>query len=192
MSNERSPLLLNIVLVAVIALGIYLGVMYLEEQKGSAADLKSAEGRQSAPSASADDGGSLPAVPKPSQQVLPDAPLFIKDDIRVLIDESPPMKEVLNGYGGFGLVIGKEEYTVTLNEDGSMKDVEAGLRQSIDFRIITNDDDFRKFILLVKRGNALGIVQRLNEMQFEPEGKRKELLDRINAVQGFTSRIYSG
>lgn len=196
MFKDKSPLLLNLVLVIVIALAIYLGLMYMENQKAVQAELKDASPlpKVSQPVQS-DDGSSLPEVPAASNQkpqALPTAPLYIKDDLKKLIDDSAPMKSVFKGYGSFGLVVGNVPFTVLLNDDGSLNDVTKGVGSGVAFTIRTDESSFRKLLILVKRENALGITQRLNDMKFDPESKRKEIIDRINSAQGFTSNVYSG
>lgn len=196
MFNDKSPLLLNMVLVIVIALAIYLGLMYMENQKAVQAELK---GVSSLPKGSqevkAEPGSSLPEVPsatKPKDQPLPQAPLYIKDDLKKLIDDSASMKTVFKGYGSFGLVVGDVSFTVILNDDGSLNDVTKGLGAGISFTIRSDESTFRKLLILVQRENVLGITARLNDMKFDPESKRKEIIDRINSAQGFTSNVYSG
>jgi len=196
MFKDKSPLLLNLVLVIVLALAIYLGLMYMENQKAIQAELKGASSVPDVPRpVESGDVSPLPEVTtaaKPKPQAAPPAPLYIKDDLKKLIDDSAPMKSVFKGYRQFGLVVGNVSFTVLLNDDGSLNDVTKGVDQTVDFTIKTDESAFRKLLILVQRENALGITQRLNDMKFEPESKRKELINKINSAQGFTSNVYSG
>ena len=189
MKPDRSPVVLNILLALVLGFALYLGLLYMEHQQGLSEEVSKARQSRNEKNPTTD----LPKVPAPAREPqeipLPQAPLFIKDDIAKLINSDGAIKSMMKGYKSIGLNLGNESFTIFLNEDGSLKDVSKGIASQVDFTMKTTPGAFSRITLLAKHGNLLGLVERFNEMDFSPSGAKQEFINKLHSVQGFTSKM---
>ena len=188
MQQDRSPMVLNILLALVLGFAIYLGLLFMDHQQKIGEEISKAA-QSPKPVPATDHPVVLPSSVNPKEEQLPSAPLFIKDDIAKLIGANVAIKEVMKGYRKIGLDLGHESYSIRLNEDGSLQEVSKGLDSALDFTMKSSPEDFRRITLLAKHGNLLGLVERFNEMEFSPSGAKQEFINKLHNAQGFTSQV---